>query len=162
MSKFSLAKEAVEKAMAAEHHRTESLARESGWLAAGIIVVLGFQLLDAKALLESASPWAKMSGYVSLGILGVALLLAFCSQQVKSYANYPRGFALWDNLKPESVSEEKAEEALIQMLLKTREQNARLNDAKTRLLYWSRWLLFIGILVLAGSQLLDALVSSEG
>jgi hypothetical protein len=90
----------------------------------------------------------------------VSLLLAFCGQQVKGYANYPRGNMLWDNLKPENVTEAAAEESLVQMLLKTREQNARLNEAKTRVLFWCRWLLFLGILLLVGSQLLDALASS--
>ncbi|HSY16798.1 MAG TPA: hypothetical protein VK815_00625 [Candidatus Acidoferrales bacterium] len=159
MSKFSMAKDAAEKAMSAESARTESLLREGGKLAAGIVIVLGFQLLDLKALLESSSAWAKISSCASLGVLGISLLLAVCSQQAKGYANYPRGFTLWDNLKPENVSTEAAEEALMQMLLKTREQNARLNDAKTRVLYWCRWLLFIGILSVAGSQLLDAYAS---
>jgi hypothetical protein len=162
MSKFSLAKDAVEKASSAEHNRTEMLARESRWLAAGIIIVLGFQLLDAKALLESPSPGAKLTGCISVAVLGLALFLTFCSQQTKAYANYLRGCALWDNLKPDSVSEQMAEEALLQMLLKTREQNARQNDTRTRLLYWSRWLLFAGIVLLAVSQLLDAQVSSLG
>lgn len=160
MSKILIAKDAVEKALLAELNRTESLLREGGKLAAGIIVVMGFQLLDAKALLESPSPWAKALCYLSLVVLSVSLLLAFCSQQTKGYANYPRGNMLWDNLKPENVSEEAAEEALVQMSLKTREQNARLNDAKTRVLGSCRWLFFIGILLLAGSQLLDAFANS--
>jgi hypothetical protein len=160
MSKISIVKDAAEKAVLAELNRTESLLRESGKLAAGIVVVMGFQLLDAKALLESSSPWAKITCYFSLSVLSISLLLAFYSQQVKGYANYPRGYALWDNMKPENVSEETAEEALVQMLLKTREQNARLNDVKTRVLYWCRWLLFIGILFLVGSQLLDGFANS--
>lgn len=160
MSKLSIAKDATEKAMSAEISRTEYLLREGGKLAAGIVVVMGFQLLDAKALLESSSFWAKISCYLSLAVLSLSLLLAFYSQQAKDYANYPRGNTLWDNLKPENVSEENAEEALVQMLLKTREQNARLNDAKTRVLYWCRWLLFIGVLLLVGSQLLDAFTNS--
>lgn len=151
-----MAKDATEKAMAAESGRTESLLRDGGRLAAGAVIVLGFQLLDLKALLESSSPWAKIVSCASLGVLGMSLWLATWSQQVKGYANYPRGFTLWDNLKPETVSEEAAEEALMQMLLKTREQNARLNDAKTKVLHWCRWLLFIGVLLVAGSQLLDA------
>jgi hypothetical protein len=162
MSKLSIVKDAAEKAMLAELNRAEALLREAGKLAAGIVVVMGFQLLDAKALLESSSPWAKISCYFSLVVLSLSLLLAFCSQQVKGYANYPRGNTLWDNLKPENVLEETAEEALVQMLLKTREQNARLNDAKARFLYWCRWLLFLGILLVIGSQLLDAFVNGLG
>jgi hypothetical protein len=162
MSKFSLAKDAVEKASSAEQNRTETLVRESRWLAAGTVIVLGFQLLDAKALLESSSPSAKITGCASVAILGLSLFLTFCSQQIKIYPNYLRGYALWDNLKPDSVSEQMAEDALMQMLLKAREQNTRLNDTRTRLLYWSRWLLFAGIVLLAVSQLLDAQVSSLG
>ena len=162
MSKLSIVKDAAQKAMLAELDRTEALLREAGKLAAGIVIVMGFQLLDAKALLESSSPWAKISCYFSLVVLSLSLLLAFCSQQVKGYANYPRGNTLWDNLKPENVTEETAEEALVPMLLKTREQNARLNDAKARFLYWCRWLLFAGILLVVGSQLLDAFVNGLG
>jgi uncharacterized membrane protein YtjA (UPF0391 family) len=160
MSKLSIVKDAAEKALLAELNRTEALLLDSGKLAAGAIVVMGFQLLDAKALLESSSPCAKILFYLSLVVLSVSLLLAFCGQQVKGYANYPRGNMLWDNLKPENVTEAAAEESLVQMLLKTREQNARLNEAKTRVLFWCRWLLFLGILLLVGSQLLDALASS--
>jgi hypothetical protein len=160
MSKLSLVKDAAEKATATELNRAEALLREAGKLAVGIVVVMGFQLLDAKALMESASPWAKKTCWLSLIFLGVSLLLAFYSQQVKGYANYPRGNVLWDTLKPENVTAETAEEALVQMLLKTREQNARLNDAKAQVLYWCRWLLFAGILLLAGSQLLDAFANS--
>jgi hypothetical protein len=160
MSKLSIIKDAAEKATAAELNRTESLLREAGKLAAGIVVGIGFQLLDAKALMESSSPWAKKNCYLSLIFLSVSLLLAFYSQQFKSYTNYPRGNALWDTLKPENVSAETAEEALVQMLLKTREQNARLNDSRARILYWGRWLLFIGIVLLVASQLLDAFGNS--
>lgn len=161
MSKILIAKDAAEKAMLAELNRTETLLRDGGILAAGTVIVLGFQLLDLRALLESASSWAKMSGGLSLAVLSLSLFLAFCSLQVKGYANYPRGGMLWDNLKPENVSEEAAEESLVQMLLKTREQNARLNDAKVRVLYWCRWLLFAGILLVVGSQLLDALANNN-
>jgi len=160
MSKISLAKDAAEKAMQTELNLAEHLVREGGKLVAGIGVVIGFQLLDAKALMESSSAWAKASCYVSLGLLSVALLPAFCSQQLKSYASYPRGNTLWDNLKPDDVSEETAEEALVHMLLKTREQNARLNDAKIRVLSACRWLFLIGIIVLVAGQLADAFANS--
>lgn len=160
MSKLSIVKDAAGKAMLAELNRTEVLLRDAGKLAAGSVVVMGFQLLDAKALLESSSPWAKIFCYFSLAVLSVSLLLAFCGQQVKGYANYPRGNTLWDNLKPENVSAENADEALVQMLLTTREQNGRLNDAKNRVLCWCRWMLFLGILMLVGSQLFDALANS--
>jgi hypothetical protein len=46
------------------------------------------------------------------------------------------------------------------MLLETREQNARLNDAKVKSLFWCGWLLFVGFLLVAGSQLLDAFVDT--
>jgi len=78
----------------------------------------------------------------------------------KGYAGYPRGNKLLDTLKPDSVTEEAAEEGLVQLLLKTREQNALLNDAKARSLFWCGWLLFAGILVVVGSQLLDAYIDT--
>jgi hypothetical protein len=156
MSKLSMVKDMAENVVTAEAGRTQCLLQEARKLAAGTVVVIGFQLLDAKALLESSSSWAKIMCYVSLTVLSAALWMAFHGQQVKGYASYPNGNTLWDNLKPETVSEEKAEEALVHMLLKTRDQNARLNDAKIRTLSWCRKLLFVGILALIGSQLLDA------
>ena len=63
-------------------------------------------------------------------------------------------------MKPENISEDAAQEALVQLLLETREQNARLNDAKVKALSCCGWLLFAGFLLVAGSQLLDAFVDT--
>jgi hypothetical protein len=156
MGKILIAKDAAEKALTAELARTDSLTQAAWKFAAGIIVVLGFQLRDVRTLVESPSPWVKILCCMALGILGVALFLAFRSLRAKGHGHYPRGNKLWENLKPESVSEEEAQEALVQMLLQTREQNARLNDATTRVLNWCGWLFLSGILLAAGCQLLDA------
>ncbi len=153
-------KSAAEKAMAAEAVRTDSLLREAGKLVAGILIVLGFQLLDAKTLMESGAHGVKILGGLSVALLAVSLLLAFAGLTNKGYASYPRGNKLLDTLKPESVTEEAAEEGLIQLLLKTREQNALLNDAKARALFWSGWCFFAGILLVAASQLFDAYVDT--
>ena len=160
MSKISIVTEAAENAIRAESDRAAHLLRKAETFAAGIIIVMGFQLLDVKTLLESPSPWVKISGYLSLTALSLSLFFAFCGMRVKGYANYPRGNKLWDNLKPENVSEDAAQAALVQMLLQTREQNARLNDAKVTSLFWCGWLLFIGFLLVVGSQLLDAFVDT--
>jgi hypothetical protein len=64
-------------------------------------------------------------------------------------------------LKAESVSEDAAQEALVQMFLETREQNARLNGAKVKSLFWCAGLLFVGYLLVAGSQLLNAILNSS-
>jgi len=161
MNKILIAKDAAERAMLAELSRTDSLLRDAWKFAAGTVLVLGFQLLDLRALMESTSSWTKISGGLSLAVLSLSLLLDFCGLQVKGYASYPRGGLLWDSLKPENVTEEAAEESLVQLLLNTREQNARLNDSKVRVLSWCRWLLFAGLLLVAGSQLLDALNSNN-
>ncbi|MGO9586429.1 MAG: hypothetical protein ACLP2Y_09555 [Limisphaerales bacterium] len=160
MSKISIVREAAEKASRAESDRTAYVLRNAERFAAGIIIVMGFELLDVKTLLESPSPWVKISCYLSLAVLSISLFFAFRGMWVKGYADYPRGNKLWDNLKPENVSEDAAQEALVQMLLQTREQNARLNDAKVNSLFWCGWLLFIGFLLAASSQLLDALVDT--
>lgn len=160
MSKILIAKDAAEKAMAAETNRAESLLRQAGKFAAGIIVVLGFQLLDAKTLLESVSLWVKILCYASLAVLVLSLLFAFAALALKSYANYPRGHTLWETLKPDNVTEETAQEAIVQLLLKTREQNALLNDARERLLSWSGWLFLGGILLVVAGQLLDAYIDT--
>jgi ribonuclease D len=90
-----------------------------------------------------------------------AIAAAFLAIRLNGYADYPRGNKLWDNLKPENVSEDAAQEALVQMLLKTREQNAQLNDAKVNSLFWCGWLLFVGFLLGAGGQLLDAFLNAS-
>ena len=160
MSKISIIKEAAENAIRAESDRTAHLLRKAERFAAGTIIVTGFQLLDIKTLLESPSPWVKISCYLSLAVLSLSLFFAFRGMRVKGYVDYPRGNKLWDNLKPENVSEDAAQEALVQMLLQTREQNARLNDAKVTSLFWCGWLLFVGFLLVAGSQLFDAFVDT--
>jgi hypothetical protein len=160
MSKIAIVKDAAEKALVAEAERTTQLLRKAYIFAAGTFIVTGFQLLDANSLLDASLRWVNVLYYLSLAVLGVSLLFAFCGMRVKGYASYPRGNKLWDNLKPESVSEDAAQEALLQMLLQTREQNARLNDSKVNLLLWCRWLFFAGFLLVAGSQLLNAILNS--
>ena len=160
MSKISIVKDAAEKALVAEAERTAQLLRKAYIFAAGTFIVTGFQLLGANSLLDASLRWVNVLYYLSLAVLGVSLFFACCGMRVKGYANYPRGNKLWDNLKPESVSEEAAQEAIVQMLLQTREQNARLNDAKVNSLLWCRWLFFVGFLLVAGSQLLNAILNS--
>ena len=154
MNKISIVKEAAEKASAAESDRTAHLLRKADTFAAGIIIVTGFRLLEANNLLGSSSQWMNLLYYLSLAVLSLSLFFAFRAMRVKGYAGYPRGNKLSDTLKPESVSEDAAQEALVQMLLETREQNARLNDAKVKSLFWCGWLLFAGFLLVAGSRLL--------
>lgn len=159
-NKVLIMKAAAEKAMAAEAIRTGSLLRGAGKFAAGIIIVLGFQLMDAKTLLESPSRGVKILCYLSAGMLSAALLLAFAGLTARGYAGYPRGNKLLDTLKPDNVTEEAAEEGLVQLLLKTREQNALLNDATARWLFWCGWLFFAGVLLVAASQMLDAYIDT--
>jgi hypothetical protein len=156
MSKLSLIQEAAEKALGAEAERTVQLTRRAEKSAAAIVIVLGFQLLDTKIMLESSSQIERILCYLSLAALVGALFCAFRGMGMRGYGGYPRGNKLWDNLQPENVSEAAAQEALVQMLLTTREQNARLNDGKGKMLEWCGRLLFAGILLVAGSQLLDA------
>ena len=160
MSKISLVKEAAEKAIGAESDRTVHLLRKADMLAAGTIVTTGFQLMDANNVLGSSSHWTDIFYYLSLAVLSAALFFAFRGMQARGYAGYPRGKKLWDTLKPENVSENAAQEALVQMLLDTREQNARLNDAKIKSLFWCGWLLFAGFLLMVTSQLLNSILNS--
>lgn len=160
MSKISIVKEAAEKAIAAESDRTVRLLRKAEVFAAGIIVVTGFQLLDVKTLLESASQPVRILSFLSLAVLFISLIFALRGMQLNGYADYPRGKKLWDNLQPENISEEAAQEAIVHLLLETREQNARFNDAKVKSLFWCGWLLFVGFLLVAGGQLLDAFANT--
>jgi serine kinase of HPr protein (carbohydrate metabolism regulator) len=159
MSKITVVKEAAEKAMSAENDRTKHLLGRAEKFIAGTIIVTGFQLLNIATLLGSSSQWAKVSFYVALAALSLSLFFGLCSMGLKSHAVYPRGDKLWENLKPEEVSESVAEQAIIQLLLKTREQNAKLNDAKVVLLFWCGWLFFVGFLSVISSHLLDALAN---
>ena len=157
MSKISLIKETAEKAMAAETCRTDRLSGRAEKWTAGIIVVTGFQLVSAPNLIGSGSRWAQWTCYSALAVLALSLFFGFCGMRFNGCADYPRGDKLWETLKPESVSQDTAEEAIIQMLLKSREQNAKLNDAKARALSRCGWLLFAGFLLVIASQLLAPL-----
>ena len=145
-------------AIAAENDRTRLLLARAEKYSAATIILTGFQLLGANYMLACASPWIRGACYLSLAVLGGALFGAVWGAKVQGYAGYPRGARLWENLKSADVSAEAAEEAVIQMLLKTREQNALLNDAKAGWLAGSGWLLFAGVLLIIGSHLLAALV----
>jgi hypothetical protein len=162
MNKISIIREAAEKAMAAETDRADQLLGRAEKFAAGIVVVTGFQLWDLTGMLDPSSRWISDLCYLSLGVLGLSLLLALYSMRLKAYAGYPRGDKLWETLKSESVSDHAAEQAVIQLLLKNREQNAKLNDAKMRLLFWCSWLFLAGFLLVIISRLLAALAFAYG
>ena len=159
MSKISIVKEAAEKAMTAEGDRANQLAGRGEKLLAGIIIATGFQLLDTPTLLDASSSPVKVTCCLSLAALALAALLGFWSLRPAGYAGYPRGEKLWETLKTEDVSEEAASQAVVQLLLKNREQNAKLNDAKASSVFWCGWLLFAGIILVVASHLLDALAN---
>ena len=159
MSKLLIAKDAAEKALAVELGRTESRLRDAWKFAAGIIVALGFQLRDVKSLVECPSPCVKILCCVSFVVLAGALALVIACLQPNGYGHHPRGQKLWDSLKPESVSETDAEEALLLMLLQTREHNAKLNDARNRVLRWGAWLFLSGVLLVTATQVMDAFMN---
>ena len=161
MSKTSIVKEAAEKAMADECERARHLLGMAEKLVAGAFLVTGFQLLNLAALLESPSRLPQVSCYLALAALGASLFFGFYSLRPKGRPGYPRGDRLWETLKPDNVSEDAAEEAIVHLLLKSREQNAKLNDAKARSLFWCGWLLFAGVLLVAGSMVLNALTFNE-
>jgi hypothetical protein len=156
IGKVLMAKIVAEKALSAELARADVLARDAWRFLAGIILVMGFQLHDIRSLVESPLPSVRILCCSSLAVLGVALILAVYNLQAKRYSHYPRGNRLWDNLKPESITEPAAEEALMQMILQTRELNARLNDTKERVSRWCGWLFLTGTLLVVGCQVLDA------
>jgi hypothetical protein len=158
MNKITIAKDAAEKAMAAENDRTRHLLGRTEKSVAGIVIVAGFQLMNVPTLLESSQS-VKVLCYLSLAVLSFALFFGLCSMRLKGYAGFPRGDKLWENLKSEEVSEVAAEQAIVHLLLKTREQNAKLNDANAGLLFWCGWLFFAGFLLVTGSQLLNAVTN---
>jgi hypothetical protein len=156
MPKLLIAKAAAEKALAVEFGRSESHVRDAWRFAAAIIVSLGFQLRDVKSLVESPSPWVKIVCCLSLVALGAALTMIIFCLQSNGYGHYPRGQKLWESLKPGNVSETEAEEAMLLMILQTREQNAKVNDANNRILRWAGWLFLAGVLLVVATQLLEA------
>jgi hypothetical protein len=162
MNKISIIMETAEKAMAAEADRAKQLLGRAEKFAAGIIVLAGFQLWNLTGMLDPSSRWISDLCHLSLGVLSLSLLLAFYGMRLKGYAGYPRGDKLWETLKSENVSDNDAEQAIIQLLLKNREQNAKLNDAKMRLLFWCGWLFLAGFLLVIISRLLAALAYAYG
>ena len=162
MNKISIIMETAEKAMAAEADRAGQLLARAEKFAAGIVIVTGFQLWNMTDILDPSSRWASDSCYLSLVVLSLSLLFAFYGMRLKGYAGYPRGDTLWETLKSEKVSDDDAEQAIIQLLLKNREQNAKLNDAKMRLLFWCGLLFLVGFLLVIVSRLLAALANAYG
>jgi hypothetical protein len=162
MNKISTVMETAEKAMAAETDRTKQLLGRAEKFATGIVIVAGFQLWNLTGMLDPSSRWISDLCYLSLGVLSLSLPLALYSMRLKGYAGYPRGDKLWETLKSENVSDDDAGQAVIQLLLKNREQNAKLNDAKLRLLFWCGWLFFVGFVLVIISRLLAALAYAYG
>jgi len=156
MSKIAIIKDTADKALAAESDRGRHLVRTGEKFAAAIAILTGFQLVDVKILLESTHLWVQIPCAASIGTLCLSMFFACRAMGLKGYADYPRGNKLWDSLKAENISDDAAEEALMQLLLNTRQQNAQLNDAKVKSLYWCGWLLFAGFLLVVASQFLDA------
>jgi hypothetical protein len=147
--------------MAAERQRTKCLLGRAEKFIAAIIVVAGFQSLNATNLLESPSQWIKILCCAALAVLSLSLLFGFYSLRLKGYASYPRGDKLWESLKAENISDDATDQAIIQLLLKTREQNAKLNDAKSNSLFWCGFLFVIGFLLVVSSHLLYAIINSQ-
>lgn len=162
MNKISIIMETAEKAMAAEADRAGQLLGRAEKFAAGIVIVTGFQLWNLTGMLDPSSRWASDSCYLSLAVLSLSLVFAVYCLRLKGYAGYPRGDKLWETLKAENVSDGDAEQAIIQLLLKSREQNARLNDAKMGLLFWCGVLFVVGFLLVIISRLLAALAYAYG
>lgn len=156
MDKISLIREMAEKAMNGETVRMHYLIARGEKLLAGIIIVTGFQMLDVPNLLASGSPSVKVLCFLSLAVLGLSLFFGFACIGIKDHSGYPREDKLLENLKPENVSDEAAEQAIIQLLLKARERNAKLNDTRIKLLSPCGWLFLTGFLLVSGSQLLAA------
>lgn len=150
-------KEAAEKALSAEMDRARYLLGRAEKLTAGGVVVAAFQLVGASSVLGSGSPWAARSVYLALALLALSLFFGFYAMGVKGYSDYPRGDKLWETLRPDNVSAEAAQEAIVQLLLRNREQNAKLNDAKAISLTRCGWLLFAGFLACTAGQLLAPL-----
>lgn len=157
MNKISLIKETAEKASAEENARANDLICRAEKLVTSIIIIMAFLLLNVPQLLQSSSPWTKPLCYLALGTLSVSFFLGLYGTRLKAYSVYPRGDKLWENLKPDEVSQDAAEQAIIQLLLKTREQNAKLSDAKANLLSWCRWLFFAGFLLVIAGRVISGL-----
>ena len=157
MNKILIIKEAAKKASSEENKRAEQLVCRAEKLVTSILIITAFQLFNVRNLLESPSPWTKAICYSSLPILSLSLFLGLYGTKLKGYTAYPRGDQLLENLTPDDVSQDAADKAIIQLLLKTREQNAKLNDVKVKLLSWCRWLLFGGFLLVVTGRFLAAL-----
>ena len=162
MNKLSIILDTAEKAMAAEADRAEQLLGRAEKFAAGIVIMTGFQLWNVTNILDPSSRWVSDSCYLSLGVLSLSLLFALYGMRLKGYAGYPRGDKLWEILKSEKISDDDTKQAILQLLLKNREQNAKLNDAKMGLLFWCGSLFLVGFLLVIISRLLAALANAYG
>lgn len=149
MSKIDLILQESEKAFIQERIRADKLWGASEKLIGAVAVIMGFHLIEIDRLTltgnwrQVAQGWLAICAIVALML---ALFLALLSMQVQKYYSYPRGTTLIDDLKDDSITDQAAMIKIARMYLKAHDNNARINDKRARLVFYSLIMLVTGLL----------------
>ena len=149
MSKIELILQESEKAFLQERIRADKLGGAAEKLIGAVAVIVGFHLIETDQLTltgnwqQVAQGWLAVSALVALM---VSLLLALLSMQVQKYYSYPRGTTIIDQLKDDLVSDQAANIKIARMYLKAHDNNARINDKRAKLVFYSLAMLVIGLI----------------
>ena len=163
MSKQDIVLYHVEKAFSTEQTRLKNLDDKADKFIAAISVVMGFQLIDLKALTLKGTSEAVLSTWISiasLSALGFALAFELLARRVRNYGGYPRGTYIHDQVMDSDTNEEDAKLQVAAIYVKAHDQNALLSDGRARWLSICGWLLLIGFMLAVVSRVLSLLTAA--
>ena len=147
MDKIELLAIESEKAYNSEIRRMDTLTDRADKFIAAVAIVAGFQLTQVENLdftggwIEQIPDWLTL---LSLAILGIAILFAAASMNLREYYSYPLGEKLLEELKGDDVDNDSARVKVARMYLKWHDTNSRANDGRARYLTISGILLIVG------------------
>ena len=161
MNKVELVLQESEKAFLLEKTRAAKLGEAAEKLIGAVAVVVGFQLIEFDHLALSGDWQEALHNWIAVGAfiaLGGSLVLTLLSMRVQEYYSYPRGTELIDELKAESITDEVAMIKIARMYLTLHDKNARVNDERAKLVYFSGILLVTGFGLAVASYLATKMI----
>ncbi len=147
MDKIELLAIESEKAYNSEIKRMDRLTDRADKFIAAVAVVAGFQLTQVENLDFTGDWMAQLPDWLtllSLAVLGIAILFAMASMNLRKYYSYPLGETLLDELKGDDVDDDSARVKVARMYLKWHDTNSKANDVRAQYLTISGILLIVG------------------
>jgi len=147
MSKEDITLEHSGKAFTAQLTRAKTLDDKAEKLAAAVVVVIGFHLIDSSMLkLQGSAAIQAVISIAALALLGASLVAAYLGRRIQKYVGYPKAAEFLDMLSPNDVDEERAKLLVAKVYLNAAESNREINNKKAQWLTLSSWLLLVGLL----------------